>query len=130
MENKKHYYIRRGIYRPVVFTVELKSTGTTEEDFNNKEFVVITKQQADFYTGHPTASFSEIMDMEINPVVIVEIPIEERYKQRVKALIAERYSLEDEIRILYNGSSDPRFSEHETFVSQVKLQVKQELGYE
>jgi hypothetical protein len=129
---KPRFFIKQGlINRPfALFKVKDAAVGLTKADYFSGKLIELSPSQADFYRAHPAASFSEIMEMEIQPEVIAEIPIEEQYKQRVKELIAERYTLEDEIRILYNGRSDPRFAEHEAFVSQVKNQIKQELDYE
>jgi len=69
------YYIKRGIKRAAEFTALPSNIGTTEQDYKAGKWVEITQQQADFYTQNPYASFSEIMDMEMNPPPpIIEMP--------------------------------------------------------
>lgn len=121
-------YIKKGTSRPIRFTQEMSNTGSTIDDYNNCKFIHISDDQAVFYLDNPNASFDEIMNMELLPVVPPFIPIEEQYKQRVKELISEKYDIEEELRILFNGETDPAYVEHENFVNSVKQQVKQELG--
>ena len=128
-KDKKYYCIKRGISRPLVLEVELKVVGETKEDFFNKKLIPISQKQAKFYEENPTASFDEIMSIKMNPVIAIpEVPIEEQYQQRISEEISRKYTLDEEIRILYNGESDPRWQEHEDFVAEVKKQVKKELG--
>ncbi len=117
------------INRPFsLYKVKDDAIGVTRQDYFSGKLIELSPEQADFYKKNPSAYFEEIMAMKIMPAVVVEIPIKERYAQRVRELISEKYTLEEELRILFNGISDPEFAEHELFVSEVKLQVKQELG--
>lgn len=61
----------------------------------------------------------------------VEIPIEERYKQRVIGLIRERYSIDDELSIQRQRyTKAEEFEEYNSFVESCKQQAREELGYE
>lgn len=59
----------------------------------------------------------------------VEIPIEERYKQRVVELIRERYSIDDELSIQRQRyTKTEEFEEYNLFVESCKQQAREELG--
>lgn len=52
---------------------------------------------------------------------VVEPSAEERYKERIIALIRERYSMDDEIALLRQRDSKPEeFDEYNTFVESCK----------
>jgi hypothetical protein len=126
------YYINKQIRRALVFSVAMpiSRVGTTQEDYQAGKFIEITQTQANFYTEHPNASFSEIINMEMNEIVIPEIPIEERYRRRVEQILSEKYTYGAELRILFNGSSYAEWAQHESDVAAAKAQAKQELGIE
>jgi hypothetical protein len=122
------YYINKKIYRAAVFLKELPNTGTSEKDYKDGKWIEINESQADFYKEHPNISFHEIMNMAIDEVSVQEIPIMERYKARVEELMNEKYSEGTEIRILFNGSQDPSWAQHEQDAAEAKAQAKKELG--
>ena len=128
------YFIKRGLINRAFtrqYVSEKAVFGFSKEDYIKGMTVEIDKVQAEFYTVNPTASFDEIIAMKMNPIVaITEIPIEEQYQQRLREEISKKYTLDEEIRILYNGKDDTRWQEHEDFVDEVKKQVKKELGHE
>ena len=124
----KYNYIHRGIKRTAIFETELSNAGTTEQDYIDRKWVEITKKQADFYAQNPTASFSEIMSMEMMPPIIHEFPIEEKYKNLVVSKIREKYSIDDELAIQRKREVEPlKFEEYDNFCEQCKLDAKQEL---
>jgi hypothetical protein len=123
------YYIKNRFNRAARFGAALTSgTGTTEQDYNTGKWIEVTQAQATFYSEHPNASFTEIINMEMNEVVVPQVPIETRYKRRVEQLVAEKYTYGEELRILFNGASDPQWAQHEQDVTNAKTQAKQELG--
>lgn len=128
----KYFYLKKGIPRAVVFSQAITTnTGTTEEDYNQSKFVEITEQQSDFYLSNPTASFSEIINMEMTtqPPAPIELPIEIRYKRLVVKLIKERYDDDDEKAIIRQKDSNPdKFAEYYAYCEQCKVNAKQELG--
>ena len=126
----EYFYIRKNIRRPAVFGVQLSNNvGIYEPDYKAGKWVEITQQQADFYTQNPYASFSEIMAMEMTTPPIVEIPIEEQYKNLVISKIREEYSVDDELAIQRKRDIDTvKFSEYNTFCEQCKSDAKQELN--
>lgn len=131
-KEKKYYYLKRGTNRPLVFTAKIKNVGQTKEDYFQGKLIQLSDFQTDFFSDNPYASFDEIINMMIKPAVDIsppEIPIEERYKQRVREEISKEYTFEDEIRILYNGKNTPEWKEHEDFVSEVKKRIKKELEW-
>ena len=59
----------------------------------------------------------------------MEIPIEERYKQRVIELIREKYSIDDELAILRQRDSKiDEFNTYNSFVEECKQIAREELG--
>ena len=55
----------------------------------------------------------------LNPQQPTEEQLKAKYKQTVRAKIAEKYSIEDEIMLLFRGTEEEK-EEHESFVSSVK----------
>ena len=53
--------------------------------------------------------------------------INEVYDREVRRLIRSRFTVTEEIAILFRGTDEER-AEHEAFVDQCKAQVKAELG--
>jgi hypothetical protein len=127
----KKYYICKKIKRPVVLSIALENTGYTQEDYNNGLYVEINKEQADFYIKNPTAFFSEIMEMKMNRETLYEVPIEEKYRNRVEQILWEKgYTVGKELRILFNGKEETEWGQHEKDVEDAKSQAKKELNYE
>ena len=125
----KYYYIKKRIKRTAIFATKLSDAGTTEQDYKNGKWVEISEQQADFYKQNPTASFSEIMAMEMVVLEAPEIPIIEQYAILVSSKIREKYSIDAELAILRKRDSEPlKFKEYNDFCEQCKADAKQKLG--
>ncbi|MCL2246784.1 MAG: hypothetical protein FWC10_06700 [Lentimicrobiaceae bacterium] len=124
----KYYYIKKGLKRAAVFAAEPSNAGSTEQDYKNGKWIEVSESQADFYKENPTASFSEIISMEMIPPIIHEFPIEEEYKNLVVSKIREKYSIDDELAIQRKRDDEPlKFEEYDNFCEQCKLDAKQEL---
>lgn len=60
---------------------------------------------------------------------IIEIPIEEQYKQRVIEFIREKYTIDDELAILRQRDTKIKeFQEYDAYVEECKQQAREELG--
>lgn len=120
----EYRYIKNGILKPCIFKAERTNVGVSKEDYQHGKWIPVSEQQAVFYAANKYASYEEIMNMQMVVVEIQQPTNQELYEQELVSLIRERYSLDDELRILYNGSGNAEFIEHETFVSGLKINLK------
>jgi hypothetical protein len=117
----KRYYIKKGICRALAIGIEPQNTGTTEADYLAGKLIEVSEQQAAFYKEHTTASFGEIMSMEIS--------MQKQYKDLVISKIRERYSIDDEFAIHRKQNVEVNeFALYNAFCEQCKSEAKQELG--
>ncbi|MDR1181792.1 MAG: hypothetical protein LBL13_07420, partial [Bacteroidales bacterium] len=119
------YYINKNIKIAAQFTKALPGgTGTTEQEYQSGKWIKISKKQADFYTTHPTASFLEIINMEMQEI----IPPTPSYNELVSRYIREEYSMDDEIAIIRQKAEKPeKFTTYYAFCESCKERAKQEL---
>lgn len=66
--------------------------GTTEEDYLNGAYILLSEQQIMFHEMHPNASKIEVLRMAMNPVVV---PTQDPMESKRQELLSEARTLDD-----------------------------------
>lgn len=69
--------------------------GSTYEDFQNGKWVLLSSAQVDFHTQNPSASIQEVLNMQLIPVPVHEITLEETKQNKIKEI--EEYDSSDNV---------------------------------